>query len=68
MKLQITVSGKTYEVEVEVLEEDESPREPHYGSYQPAPATFQPMPIPGAQTPQQLAELHGNEGKCIGPQ
>lgn len=64
MKLQITVGGKTYEVEVEVLEDDESPRQPQYGSYQPAPAASQPIRIPSAHTGQQ----HENEGKfCLSP-
>ena len=41
MKLQITVEGKSYEVEVEVLEEDEGVRPPTYGSYQPVGGTSQ---------------------------
>jgi methylmalonyl-CoA carboxyltransferase small subunit len=45
LKLQVTVEGKTYEVEVEMLEEDEGARPPAYGSYQPAA----PMAAPGAQ-------------------
>jgi biotin carboxyl carrier protein len=68
LKLQITVGGKTYEVEVEVLEEDESPRQPQYGSYQPAPATSQPKPIPGAHASAHPWEKHKNEGKfCLSP-
>ena len=68
MKLQITVGGKTYEVEVEVLEEDESPRPPQYGSYQPAPAISQPMPVPGAHAAAQFADQYDNEGKfCVSP-
>jgi methylmalonyl-CoA carboxyltransferase small subunit len=63
LKLQVTVGGKTYEVEVEVLEEDESPRQPQYGSYQPAPATSHPMPVSNAHEGQ-----HENEGKfCLSP-
>ncbi len=47
MKLQVTVEGKTYEVEVEVLDEDEEMRPPGYGSYQPSAP---PAPIsPGSQ-------------------
>ena len=68
MKLQITVGGKTYEVEVEVLEEDESPHSPQYGSYQPAPAISQPIPGPGAHAAAQFADQDENEGKfCISP-
>ncbi len=50
MKLQVTVEGKTYEVEVEILEEDEGARPLGFGSYQPA-APPAPMPAPGAQFP-----------------
>ena len=35
MKLQIGVDGKNYEVEVEVIEDDEMPRLPNFGPYQP---------------------------------
>jgi len=48
LKLQVTVEGKTYEVEVEILEEDEGSRPPGYGSYQPATPP-PPMPSPGSQ-------------------
>lgn len=34
MKLQITIDGKAYEVEVEVLDEDESPETPTHPAYQ----------------------------------
>jgi methylmalonyl-CoA carboxyltransferase small subunit len=43
LKLQITVEGKTYEVEVEVLEEDEGVRPPSSGSYQPIGGMLQSM-------------------------
>jgi len=68
LKLQVTVAGKTYEVEVEVLEEDESPRSPQHGSYQPAPAISQPIPVPDAFAAAQFADQFENEGKfCISP-
>ena len=51
MKLQISIDGKTYETEVEVLEDDALPRQPSYGTYQPLHATVQSMPVAGAQTP-----------------
>ncbi len=50
MKLQITIEGKSYEVDVEVLEEDGAPRPQTYLPYQPVPATLQPVPTPGAQS------------------
>ena len=49
MKLQITVEGKTYEVEVEVLEEDEGARQPSYAQLSPPPL------VPGALSYGQVA-------------
>jgi methylmalonyl-CoA carboxyltransferase small subunit len=48
LKLQVTVEGKTYEVEVEILEEDEAAHPPGFGSYQPA-APVPPVSSPGVQ-------------------
>ena len=51
MKLQITVEGKTYEVDVEVLEEDDAGRAPGYGQYQSfvaPPMSFPAPPLPVA--------------------
>ena len=42
MKLQITIDGKTYQAEVEVLDEAESPD--NYPPYPPVVSTAQPMP------------------------
>ncbi len=68
MKLQVTVDGKTYEVEVEVLEEDESMRPPGYGPYQPAPSMPQFTSYPGAQTPALSTDGDGEEEKvCRSP-
>ena len=39
MKLQIGIDGNTYEVEVEVTEDDEAPRYPSSGPYPMVPAT-----------------------------
>jgi methylmalonyl-CoA carboxyltransferase small subunit len=52
LKLQIGIEGKTYEIEVEVIEDDAVARQPHHGPYTPLPATVQssPMPSPKAQT------------------
>ena len=49
MKLQITINGKTYTAEVEVLEDDGSTRKPGPGPYQPDSAL--PVPAVGAYTP-----------------
>lgn len=68
MKLQIAIDGKTYETEVEVLEEDVTPQQPSYGPYQPLHATVQSMPVAGAQAPVAAAEEHGSEDKlCRSP-
>ena len=53
MKLQIAVDGKTYEIEVEVVEDDALPRHPNYGPYMPIPATVQSSPMPSAKTQQE---------------
>lgn len=42
MKLRITIDGKTYEAEVEILEDEES--EHPYVPYTPAPASYTPPP------------------------
>ena len=66
MKLQITINGKTYEAEVEVLEDDESPLPPSYPPYQPPPATYQPPPgaLTQVYTPGTAA---GEEKICRSP-
>ena len=61
MKLQISIDGKTYETEVEVLEDDAMPRQPSYGQYQPLHATVQPSPVASVQTP--LAETRESAGE-----
>lgn len=44
MKLQIKIDGKTYEAEVEIVEEEES--QPSFAPYIPAPAPVQSVPVP----------------------
>jgi methylmalonyl-CoA carboxyltransferase 1.3S subunit len=51
LKLQIAIDGRTYEVEVEVAENDATPRLPNYGPYPPIPATVQFRPAPVPRTP-----------------
>jgi methylmalonyl-CoA carboxyltransferase small subunit len=69
LKLQIAIDGKTYEVEVEVLEDDAMPRQPSYGTYQPLHATVPPHPIAaGAQSPAPAAEESAGDDKlCRSP-
>ena len=63
MKLQIGVGGKTYEVDVEVIEDDSLPRQPNYGPYSAVPATVQSA-APAARPPQsQPAEENVDEQK-----
>ncbi len=49
MKLQVTVEGKSYEVEVEILEEDERAQQ-STGIYQPVLPAIPPMRYMGAKT------------------
>jgi methylmalonyl-CoA carboxyltransferase small subunit len=68
LKLQIGIDGKTYEVEVEVIEDDAVARQPHYGPYTPLPATVQSVPVPSAKAQPEVAESNVNESKvCRSP-
>lgn len=65
MKLQITVEGKAYEVEVEVLEEDEGVRP---SSYTPLLPYSSPFPPAGSQTNPQVSGESPEGGKtCHSP-
>jgi methylmalonyl-CoA carboxyltransferase small subunit len=57
LKLQISIDGKTYETEVEVLEEDAMPRQPH-GPYQSLtrPASAVNTPAPAAPVVEEAAD------------
>jgi methylmalonyl-CoA carboxyltransferase small subunit len=66
LKLQITINGKIYEAEVEILEDEETPPAPTYPPYEPPPASYQPSPL--AQTPAPTSEDVVDEGKvCRSP-
>jgi methylmalonyl-CoA carboxyltransferase small subunit len=68
LKLQISIDGKTYEAEVEVLEDDTTPRLPSYGPYQPLHATVQSMPVASSRTPAPAPEENAAEDKlCRSP-
>jgi methylmalonyl-CoA carboxyltransferase small subunit len=60
LKLQIAIDGKTYEAEVEVLEDDAQPRVHNFGPYSPVPATV--LPAPTASAPAAVVET-GDESK-----
>ena len=59
MKLQIKIDGKTYEAEVEVLEEDEG----QAGSGLNAHDSATGQPAPGAYTPGHVADVHSADEK-----
>jgi methylmalonyl-CoA carboxyltransferase small subunit len=61
LKLQIKIDGKTYEAEVEVLEEDAG--QSGNGSDVSDSATGQSMPAPGAYTPGHVADVHSADEK-----
>ena len=69
MKLQIGIDGNTYELDVEVVEDDEAPHHPHYGmSYPLVPATVQSVAAPAALAPAAATEVTGDEAKlCRSP-
>ena len=64
MKLQIGVDGKTYEVEVEVLEDDSSVRTPGYLPPHPVEPTTIPS-VPVASAPKPPAESGGTVDEAV---
>ena len=65
LKLRITIDGKTYEAEVEILEDEES--EHPYVPYTPAPVSYTPPPVSFTPSPAP-AERSGKRGKvCRSP-
>ncbi len=66
MKLQIKIDGKTYQAEVEVLDEAESPD--NYPPYPPVVSTAQPMASPVLHAPVHAVEAHAaNEKQYCSP-
>jgi biotin carboxyl carrier protein len=67
LKLQISIDGKTYEAEVEVLEDDAVPRQMNYGPM-PVPIAGQPAKAVAAQTQAPATEQTADEKKvCRSP-
>jgi methylmalonyl-CoA carboxyltransferase small subunit len=67
LKLQISIDGKTYETEVEVLEDDAMPRQPDFGPYHPLPAAAAPA-APAASASALAPVEAADEGKiCRSP-
>ncbi len=68
MKLQISIDGKTYEAEVEVLEDDAMPRQQNYGQSLPVPVTAQPVKAAASQSQSPAAAETAEEAKlCRSP-
>lgn len=65
MKLRITIDGKVYEAEVEILEPDES--EPEYPEYPAAPPAFVPSAIAEPVIAAQSGEAGDNDKECRSP-
>ena len=61
MRLRITIEGKTYEAEVEILEDEES--EHPYVPYTPAPASYTPPPISLPPSPVTTMDTSGDGAK-----
>jgi methylmalonyl-CoA carboxyltransferase small subunit len=68
LKLQIAIDGKTYEAEVEVLEDDAMPRQQNYGTQQPLTGTTQSVPATAAPAQATVAQEAADESKvCRSP-
>ena len=65
MKLRITIDGKVYEAEVEILESEESV--PEYPAYPPVAPSFVPASLPEPLSEPQAATLEGNDKECRSP-
>lgn len=66
MKLRITIDGKVYEAEVEILEDEES--EHPYVPYTPAPASYSPPPVSFTPVPASVFESSSDGRKvCRSP-
>ena len=66
MKLRITINGKVYEADVEILEDEES--EHPYVPYTPAPASYSPPPVSFTPTPANFSESAIDGGRvCRSP-
>ena len=61
MKLQITVDGRVYEVEVELVEEEEAPQEPR------APLAPPPPPPPAVLTQSYPVPVEADPKVCRSP-
>jgi len=68
LKLQITIDGKKYEAEVEILEDEPLPHQTSFGPYTPPPAAPLTMPAPALHAQTAGGEEHLDEHKvCRSP-
>ncbi len=68
MKLQVGIDGKTYEVEVEVLEDDTMTRPSSYAPQHPLPAAVVALPTAKTNAPAAVAvEVAGEDKLCRSP-
>ena len=65
MKLRITINGKTYEAEVEILEDEES--EHPYVPYSPAPVSYTPAPVSFTPSPAPVIDTGSDSKVCRSP-
>lgn len=68
MKLQIGIDGNTYEVEVEVAEDDSASASTNYGPETLVPPALPFRPVPAGHTPAKLPGDRAGDGKvCRSP-
>lgn len=65
MKLRITIDGKVYEAEVEILDDADSA--PEYPPYPPGPPAYIAASIPEPVIPAQTREVAANDKECRSP-
>ena len=65
MKLRITIEGKTYEAEVEIVDAGESA--PEYPAYPPVAPSFVPTSLPEPQSPMPADAGAVNGRECRSP-
>lgn len=65
MKLRITIDGKAYEAEVEILESEGSA--PEYPAYPPVEPAFVPAAIPQQAVTPQVAAAGESSNECRSP-
>jgi methylmalonyl-CoA carboxyltransferase 1.3S subunit len=65
LKLRITIDGKVYVADVEILEAAESA--PEYPPYPPVPSAFVPTALQEPTAALKATDIEGNEKECRSP-